>query len=484
MKQFRKVAIADITIGDRKRSLGDVESLADSMKTLGQLQPVVVTDDMRLVAGRRRIAAASKLGWDEINANVMTLDDLQREVAEIDENLVREELTVLERSRQLARRKEIYEAQHPETKNGATGRGRNRSADSAKLSFADEAATKTSRSSRVVREEVQIAESITDEAQEIIESTDIADSKTELLNLARVPEEKQVSVAEKIKAGEASTVAQAKRLVEREEKKETMKSKAAAAPESSDAWEIITGDCVPTLKTIKRGSVRLAFADPPYNIGIDYGGGKKADLLPADEYMDWCAQWMQCVADLLTADGSFWVLINDEWAEHFALALTATGLVRRQWLIWYESFGVNNANGFNRCSRHLFWYVKNPKRFVFNEDAVLRPSDRQEKYGDKRAQPGGKSWDSVWGVNPPIPRVVDNAKERMPDFPTQLPLALLTPIIGVASDPGDKVLDPFNGSGTTGAAALTLGREYIGIERNEDFAEAARLRLRSISVEV
>jgi hypothetical protein len=162
------------------------------------------------------------------------------------------------------------------------------------------------------------------------------------------------------------------------------------------------------------------------------------------------------------------------------LLLKEAGLHRRQWLIWYEAFGIHCPRGFGRCSRHLFWMVKDADRFVFHESAVLRPSDRQVKYGDRRAQPGGKPWDSVWGINPPIPRLVDNARERLPGFPTQLPLSLLSAIVGCASDPGDLVLDPFSGSGTTGEAALRLGRRYLGFERNPAYAEPSRLRLQAL----
>jgi DNA modification methylase len=121
--------------------------------------------------------------------------------------------------------------------------------------------------------------------------------------------------------------------------------------------------------------------------------------------------------------------------------------------------------------------VKDPRRFVFNADAVTRPSDRQAKYGDRRADPGGKLWDDVWGVNPPIPRLVGTAAERIPDVPTQLPLQLLTAVVGCASDPGDLVVDPFAGSGTAGEAAIRLGRRFLGVERSGAFGNLACMRL-------
>jgi site-specific DNA-methyltransferase (adenine-specific) len=211
---------------------------------------------------------------------------------------------------------------------------------------------------------------------------------------------------------------------------------------------------------------------------VDYGDGTAADLLPADEYLAWCRAWMTACSRLLTPDGSWWVLICHEWEAEFGMLLKHhVGLTIRSWVTWYETFGKNCTNNFNRCSRRLFYCVKDPKQFVFNTEAVTRPSDRQTKYADKRAEPGGKLWDDVWQ----IPRLPGTATERIPGFPTQLPEALLEPIIGCSSDPGDLVLDPFSGSGTTGAVAIRLGRRYLGIEKIPHFAKLARLRLQGVS---
>lgn len=297
---------------------------------------------------------------------------------------------------------------------------------------------------------------------------------------AKAVSEANSELHEKVKAGTVS-LSQARRDIARAEKRAEMEAKAqavdAAPPDAKPTWEIIEGDCVETLKTLEPITIRLVFADPPYNIKYNYGKGEYRDDMPMNLYLAWCQSWMDACARLLAPDGSMWVLINDEWADEFGCMLRSAGLHRRSWIKWYESFGVNTANNFNRCSRHLFYMVKDPKRFVFNPDAVSRPSDRQAKYGDKRADPGGKIWDNVWGINPEIPRLVENAKERLPDFPTQLPLALLRAVVGCASDPGDLIVDPFNGSGTTGEAAIRLGRRYVGIEQSSDFVRLARLRL-------
>jgi site-specific DNA-methyltransferase (adenine-specific) len=331
---------------------------------------------------------------------------------------------------------------------------------------------------------------------------------------AKKVKEKSPAAFEKVKAGEM-TLSQAKRQVAREEKMRELESKAKAARKIGEQpWQIVVGDCLDELAKVKEGSARLVFADPPYNIGVNYGGGEKKDRLPEMEYLAWCVRWFAACYRTLAPDGSFWVLINNENCAWFDVPLRSTfrrrgnvddslDFLRRMaeggaWqrdlfallceedthtrarLTWFESFGVNCSHRFNRCSRRLFWCDKDKNNFVFNPDPVTRPSDRQAKYGDARADPGGKLWDDVWGINPPIPRLTGTCAERIPDFPTQLPLALLNPIVGCASDPGDLVIDPFSGSATTGEAAVTQGRRYLGIEKSEKFARLATLRLQGL----
>lgn len=279
---------------------------------------------------------------------------------------------------------------------------------------------------------------------------------------------------ERVKAGEQRLTV-AKREADRESKRHEQRRLAKAARPRRDEsnWEIRCGDCIEELAKFKPGTARLAFADPPYNQGIDYGPGRKADSLADEAYLAWCRRWIKACVRVLTDDGSLWVMISDEYADHFGLMLREAGLHRRSWIKWYETFGVNCTNNFNRCSRHIFYCVKNPRRFVFNTDAVSRPSDRQSKYADSRANPHGKLWDNVWC----IPRLVENSRERLPDFPTQLPLALVQPIVLCASQPGDLVIDPFCGSGTTGVAAVDGRRRFLGIEKNRRFLDLACQRL-------
>lgn len=299
---------------------------------------------------------------------------------------------------------------------------------------------------------------------------------------------KNPAAFEKVKSGEL-TLSQAKREVERDDRQKELQAKAKLAEAERSKlksvgekpWRLIAGDCIAELKKLPAASVRLIFADPPYNIGRDYHGqGAAADSHPDEAYLAFCQEWMRECVRVLTDDGSLWVMISDDYADDFGVLLRRVlKLNRRAWIKWYETFGVNRANNFNRTSRHIFYMTKDEKRFVFNASAVNRPSDRQLKYNDKRADPGGKTLDDVWGIPgvDELPRLVGTASEKIPGFDNQLPVALVRRIVECASDPGDTMLDPFNGTGTSGVAAVLSGRRYIGIEKNAKAVEVAETRI-------
>ena len=306
-----------------------------------------------------------------------------------------------------------------------------------------------------------------------------AEAKVSPATMARADQiAKRPDLEQKVVAGEMKP-AEAIREIRSEKRRKELEqaAEAAKASHSSDrpSWSLLNMDVLYGLDTVRDelGPARLIFTDPPYNIGIDYGEGEKADLLTPKAYMKWVREWFSLCWDCLTDDGSFWVMIGDEYAAEYCTELKATGFTVRSWIKWYETFGVNCSNKFNRTSRHIFYAVKDEKSFVFNPESVTRPSDRQTKYGDSRAVAGGKIWDDVWQ----IPRLTGTCAERIPDFPTQLPLALVEPIVLCASMPGDLVVDPFNGSGTTGVASVRNDRKYVGIEKSESFADMATMRL-------
>jgi site-specific DNA-methyltransferase (adenine-specific) len=165
----------------------------------------------------------------------------------------------------------------------------------------------------------------------------------------------------------------------------------------------------------------------------------------------------------------------------------------RNWIVWHYTFGVHCTKKFNRSHAHVFYYVADPKRFTFHADAIRVPSARQTTYADRRANPTGKVPDDTWVLRPQeeercfrpqadtwfVSRVCGTFKERT-GHPCQMPEAVLERIVRVSSSPGDLVLDPFAGSGTTLAVAKRLRRHYLGVELSADYAGRVRERLQLV----
>jgi len=252
-------------------------------------------------------------------------------------------------------------------------------------------------------------------------------------------------------------------------------------------------DCVEGLAQIAPGSVDLAFADPPFNIGYAYD--VYDDRKGYDAYLDWTRQWMRGVADALKPTGTFWLAIGDEYAAELKLiAQNDLGRVCRNWVIWYYTFGVHCNRKFTRSHAHLFYFVKDARQFTFNDEAVRVPSARQLVYADRRANPKGRVPDDTWilrpqdvpeGFNPAedvwfFSRVCGTFKERAGWHGCQMPEQLLGRIIKACSNPGELVLDPFGGSGTTLAVAKKLGRKWIGFELSREYARQIEKRLKPI----
>lgn len=261
--------------------------------------------------------------------------------------------------------------------------------------------------------------------------------------------------------------------------------------------EVYCLDCVKGLAKIAPGSIDLAFADPPFNIGYKYD--VYVDRQSAKDYLDWSRQWMAGTARALKPTGTFWLAIGDEYAAELKLiAQQELGFTCRSWVIWYYTFGVNCTRAFSRSHTHLLYFVKDAEHFTFNADdpAVRVPSARQLVYADGRANPRGRLPDNTWILRPHdvpggfaldhdtwyFPRVAGTFKERQGFHGCQMPEQLLGRIIRCSSNPMESVLDPFGGSGTTFAVAKKLGRRWIGFELSPEYVQRIRARLRATRV--
>jgi len=206
-----------------------VPALAESIKSIGLQAPLGVRangDGHSLVWGWKRLQAVKSLGWKVVPASIVTLDDLHAALAEIDENLCRAELTAAQRSKQLAKRKELYESLHPETRKGVAGgkasgesrKGSKRTSD--KMSFVQDTAAKTGKSKRTVERAVKVGEKLADDALFKLGSHPIANNQAELAKLAEYTAKEQAEIVVKLNRGQLQRVPE----------KEQPKAKPAAKP--------------------------------------------------------------------------------------------------------------------------------------------------------------------------------------------------------------------------------------------------------------
>ncbi len=245
-------------------------------------------------------------------------------------------------------------------------------------------------------------------------------------------------------------------------------------------------------KQVEAGSAQLVIADPPYNMGKDYEA--YYDRLKVDEYLDWTREWVGCVKMALSRQGSFWLFISDGLvSEVDTLCKGEFGFYKRSHIIWYYTFGQNTAKNFTPSHTHVLYYTCTKTKYTFNQDDpdLRHVSARQYKYKDKRADPRGRLPDNTWAIFPELmpegfdpagdtwlaSRVCGTFHERESHSPNQIPVPLMERIVLASSLPGDLVVDPFCGSGSSGVASKRHGRNYVGCDLSQVCCNQSRKRI-------
>lgn len=254
------------------------------------------------------------------------------------------------------------------------------------------------------------------------------------------------------------------------------------------------GDCIAGMNALPAGSIDLAFADPPFNIGYEYD--VYDDQKEHEHYLAWSREWISAVHRALKSTGTFWLAIGDEYAAELKLLSQEIGFHTRSWVIWYYTFGVNCKQKFTRSHAHLFYFVKDKKEFTFRAEELENriPSARQLVYADARANPKGRLPDDTWVLRPQdlagcftseedtwyFPRVNGTFKERAGFHGCQMPEQLLGRIIRSCSHEGEIVLDPFSGSASTLVTAKKLRRQFVGFDLSQDYVTRGLERLAAV----
>ena len=245
---------------------------------------------------------------------------------------------------------------------------------------------------------------------------------------------------------------------------------------------ILIGDCVDRMNRLPAGSVDLVFADPPYNLqlagdlrrpdnsqvdGVDDDWDKFQDF---ESYDRFTTAWLGAAHRILKDDGALWVIGSYHNIFRVGARLQDLGFWILNDMIWRKTNPMPNFRGrrFTNAHETLIWASKRKDaRYTFNYDAMKTLNDGLQMRSD---------WTlPICGGSERLKR--DGKKAH----PTQKPEALLHRVIMASTKPGDLVLDPFFGSGTTGAVAKRLGRSWIGIERDPAYARIAEQRIAGIT---
>lgn len=257
---------------------------------------------------------------------------------------------------------------------------------------------------------------------------------------------------------------------------------------------VTKGDCLVELAKLAEGSANLVFADPPFNIGYDYD--LYDDRKAPDHYVQFTEAWAAEAYRTLASNGSLWMCGSDHFISEMDLAVRRQGFIKRSWVIWHYTFGQNLKGNMTKAHTHIIYYVKSKRDFVFNADdpKVRHKSARQVVYKDKRANPAGRLPDDVWcileeqisSLNHALDdvwffsRLAGSFKERRGGHSCQMPEAILERIIRLTTNPGDLILDPFAGTGTTAAVAKKTGRSCVGWDISPAYVSESNKRLAEI----
>jgi len=447
-----KINIDEIKIIDRKRNAGDITQLSASINEIGLLQPITVTSDFRLIAGLHRLTACKHLGWQEIEVNIVHYDsEILSELAEIDENLIRNELTQFDKSIQTSRRKEIYEILHPQTVHGKQeNRGNQHTVNNVETSikwnspenkdesFVEQTAKATNQAKSTIAGNARIGK-ILKPLQDLITGSKFEDNKKELDELVKIADDKKgegIEVAKEVlnialnnkKYKITDAYKHYKKNIEQikiqELRKITKNIELEPLQIKEGEWFILGKHRIYCGSNLDDNFINnlpncsFAFADPPYNANVDEW----------DSGFIWNQDYLQNYAKVVAVTPGGWQankLYQDSKMNY----------------IWELACWIKNGMTHGKCGYSnwikiaLFAKEQNkPKISQDFKDITIKTSETTET----------------------------SHKGRKP-YP------LMEWLIDMFTEVEDIVIDPFLGSGTTLLQCEKMGRVCYAAEMNIDY---------------
>lgn len=232
----------------------------------------------------------------------------------------------------------------------------------------------------------------------------------------------------------------------------------------TELGELYQGDCLEVLPTLEDESIDLVFADPPFNLGKDYGKGI-SDSRAAEDYLGWCEAWVKECARVTAPGGAVFIYNIPKWNVEIGHFLNNLGMMFRHWITVDIKLSLPIAGKLYPAHYSLLYYTKGKPK-TFNRPRVPIQVCRHcggdvKDYGGHRNKlhPDGINLSDVWSDIPPVRHKATKNRGA-----NQLSPKLLSRVLDIGTLPGDTVLDPFGGSGTTFAVAEELHRHWIGCE--------------------
>jgi len=252
---------------------------------------------------------------------------------------------------------------------------------------------------------------------------------------------------------------------------------------------LYVGDCIEIMRSLPESFVDMIFADPPYNLsngGITCHAGQRVSVNKGEwdrsqgfEYdVLFHEEWIRECRRVLKPTGTIWISGTNHSIYQCGYLLQKLGFHILNDITWYKPNAAPNlaCTTFAHSHETLLWARKEKKtRHIFNYEQMKNGS-----FPDDRMKASGKQMRSVWSISTPKPE-----EKIFGKHPTQKPLALLKRIVQASTNDGSVILDPFNGSGTTGLAAELLGlRKYIGIDIDVDYIDLSVKRLQQANSQI
>ena len=447
--------IQEIKINNNRRIIDKikVKEIAESIKQIGLINPITVNANNVLIAGNHRLEAFKLLGKDEIEVTVLNLNDLLAELAEIDENLIRNELHWTEADKQVARRKIIYLELYPETKHNATFKGNQFSSNDILSNeqiptFSKTTANITSQSERTIERSVKRGNEITEEEAKVLKAIEAPKSYGDAL-IKQTPEIRAKVIENlKDKKEKNTNYKSITSVIKEEIKKELIEERIESQKETPNNFQLFNDDCLNIIKSLEDNSIDCVLTDPPY--AIDFNHSWNGNKIQNDD----------AETALFLLDEVCKVLVLKCKKDAHLYIFTGWLKIAEFKVIIEKYFDISNILVWVKNNTSL---VNFDKRYAFKYENIF--FCKQKGNNERLLQ------------NKQSPDVLNFDRVNSPEHPTEKPVDLLEYIIKNSTVENELVLDCFMGSGTTGVACLNNNRNFIGIELYKKHFDYAKTRL-------